>query len=324
MSDIEFARKSWIAERVRYEEFGDLVSRRVKDAIKPLGIWCDVSARAKELDSLIKKLITKPHHTYESIPDKSGVRVIVKYRNDVARICSAVRSLLSVDHFDEKAQEVDRVGYQSVHLDGVRLRENDEEATRYPPGTFCCEMQVRTLAQHLWAEMSHDTVYKNDAMVKALADDTQRRINLMAGQVEVADREFGRLHDELAEVEGVRILRVLERHFYSLTSSSRVPDAELSMQIINKFMPLYGVAENDVADLMDDFLVEKQDVLEHVYARASEYGPDNMTAFLFQPEVLLIYERLKRDRNATRRLWSQSYPERELERIANTFGISFD
>jgi ppGpp synthetase/RelA/SpoT-type nucleotidyltranferase len=47
-------------------------------------------------------------------------------------------------------------------------------------GTFWAELQVRTLAQRLWSEMSHDTVYKNDGMVAKLAPDVQRLVVLMA------------------------------------------------------------------------------------------------------------------------------------------------
>jgi hypothetical protein len=47
-------------------------------------------------------------------------------------------------------------------------------------------------------------------------------------------------------------------------------------------------------------------------------------AFLFQPEVLLVYNLLTSARDKTRQVWNKNYPERELERIANTFGISLD
>jgi hypothetical protein len=59
---------------------------------------------------------------------------------------------------------------------------------------------------------------------------------------------------------------------------------------------------------------------------ARELGVDNdaTPAFLFQPEVLLVYNLLTSARDKTRKIWNENYPERELERIANTFGISLD
>jgi hypothetical protein len=61
-----------------------------------------------------------------------------------------------------------------------------------------------------------------------------------------------------------------------------------------------------------------------VYSHAVESGMENTTSFLFQPEVLMIYDLLLSEPNETQRVWNQNYPEPELERIANAFGISLD
>jgi hypothetical protein len=50
----------------------------------------------------------------------------------------------------------------------------------------------------------------------------------------------------------------------------------------------------------------------------------NTTSFLFQPEVLLLYDLLSSDLDKTRKSWMKIYPEFELERIANACGISLD
>jgi hypothetical protein len=49
-----------------------------------------------------------------------------------------------------------------------------------------------------------------------------------------------------------------------------------------------------------------------------------LSAFLFQPEALMIFDLLKMEPLSVRESWNASYPEKELERIANAFGISFD
>jgi putative GTP pyrophosphokinase len=276
---------------------------------------------------LVKKLLTKQHHTLESLPDKVGARVIIRYRADVEKVVERVRTL-----FDSKKPEnkeellgTDRVGYLSVHLDNVRLHQDDADAAQYPPGTFWVELQVRTLAQHLWSEMSHDTVYKNEEMIAQLDPDVRRRVSLMAGQIEVADREFDRLNMELSARVAVRLLQVLEQHYY--TVASQRPNLELSIEVLDALMPL--VPQDDVAAFasrLNEFLSTKHSIIEGVYAKARELGVENdaTPAFLFQPEVLLIYNLLTSARDKTRQVWNENYPERELERIANTFGISFD
>jgi hypothetical protein len=81
---------------------------------------------------------------------------------------------------------------------------------------------------------------------------------------------------------------------------------------------------NSFADHLDEFLSSKHSVLESVYSQATESGIENTTSFLFQPEVLMIYELLLSEPTKTQRVWNQNYPEPELERIANAFGISLD
>jgi len=324
VTDVEQARLVWIQQRPRYDRFCSLIEQRLRLLLKPLGIWFDVEARAKEVDSLVKKLLLKPVHTFETLPDKAGARVVIRYRSDVRRVVETVQARYETDPPDDKLHRlgIDRVGYQSVHLDRLRLREGDPDVAEYPPNIFWAELQVRTLAQHLWCEMSHDSVYKNDEMVADLPDDIKRRVNLMAGQIEVADREFDRLNSELKSEDAIRLLHTLEKHYYTL--SSRRPDIQLSMDVLKTLMPLVKVDMPDFAGEMNDFLSSKHSVLEHIYIEASAGHLQDATALLFQPEVLLIYKLLSSDPNATRKLWSEHYPEAELERIANTFGISLD
>ena len=324
MSDVEAARRAWIIDRPTHVAFGNLIKARVTAVLRPLGIWYEVFARAKELDSLVKKLLKKPGHTYDSLPDRVGARVVVRYRSDLQPVIEAILDALECASTDNKVAILgtDKVGYQSVHLDQVHLRAGDPDAVQFPPSRYWVELQVRTLAQHLWSEMSHDTIYKNDDTVAALPPDLTRRVNLMAGQIEVADREFDRLNGELPVDTGARLLKVLERHYYSLTS--RKPDLELSLQVLRRIAPLYESESSTFPAKLDEFLKTKHGLLEGIFSGAPTESDENSTAFLFQPEVLVLYERLLYDPIATRRVWNQSYPERELERIANTFGVSFD
>ena len=61
-------------------------STRVAHNAAQVGVWFHVDARAKTIDSLVKKLLTKQHHTFETLPDKVGARVIIRYRADVDKV----------------------------------------------------------------------------------------------------------------------------------------------------------------------------------------------------------------------------------------------
>ncbi len=79
MTDIDDARVRWLSERAKYKAFGELLARRVRVAVKAAGIWAEITSREKDTHSLVKKLLKKSHHTYESLPDKVGVRCMVRY-----------------------------------------------------------------------------------------------------------------------------------------------------------------------------------------------------------------------------------------------------
>ena len=168
--------------------------------------------------------------------------------------------------------------------------------------------------------MSHDTFYKNDETLNPLPNTIKRRVYVLAGVVELADDEFNRVSREMPTVPEVELLKALERHYYKLTV--RRGDPELSLAVIRLLAPLYRQDPRQIISHIDDFYASNEDVLRDVYAQAEE-APDR-SAFLYQPEALMICDRLKNDLLGTRRVWNEHYPERELERIANAFGMSFD
>jgi ppGpp synthetase/RelA/SpoT-type nucleotidyltranferase len=323
--DIEQARADWIKVRPQYREFADLLNGRLSGIAQELGIYGEVSAREKEVHSLVKKLIRKPHLTYETLPDKVGARVVVRYRSELDRVERLVKERFRFASVEDKADALglDRVGYLSIHLDGVGLKEQDPAIAQFPSDRFFGEIQIRTFAQHLWSEVSHDAFYKNDDMVNKLPADLQRRVHLAAGLVEVADREFDRMYEEARPTQAVEVFRELEKLYYSV--ASRRPDVELSLEVIDHVLPLYGGLS--AKDILGQHVVPAFDA--HREELAAIYAnPDNdyehASAFFFQPEAILLYERLGHDRDQLMLKWNDRFPERELIRVAENFGYSFE
>lgn len=323
MTDIEAARRTWIAERPEFERFADLIAGRLRYGVRRLGVLAEVSARAKEVDSLVKKLLLKGEYTYESLPDKVGVRIVFKYRSDRSRVQTLVSEQFDHQPPDDKAKDrgVDEVGYLSVHLDRTRLKVGDKHVLEFLPSKFFAEVQLRTQAQHLWAEMSHDDVYKNDETAKPLSKDLKRRINLMAGQVEVADWEFDRISGDIGQDDAYRLLKALERNYFKLTT--RRPNPELSLKVIKLLVPVFdNQSTHEIISQIDSTFEKNAVMLEQVYQ-----DPDRKSdpsAFFFQPEALMIYDRLLYDRDETLKVWNTLFPTSELERVANNFGLSMD
>jgi ppGpp synthetase/RelA/SpoT-type nucleotidyltranferase len=321
MSDLEEVRKRWVLERGEYEQFGKELVDRLTARLRLEGLWFQSSSRAKETDSLIRKLIAKPRHSYESLGDKCGARIIVRYKSEIHAVLMAAKEIFECGETEDKVDTLppDKVGYLSTHVD-LRLYGSDAKAAQFPPARFSAELQVRTLAQHLWSEMSHDTVYKNDETLIRLSNEFKRRVFVLAGTIELADNEFTRLGGDMPQTPEVEVLKALQKHFYKLTA--RPADVELSLCSISWLYPLYKIRPQQIAAHLDDVWPRYSNMLQDAYDKA-ETDPVGRGAFFYQPEALMVYDLLQTKEWAIRAAWAEHYPEKELERLADVIGISF-
>ena len=154
-----------------------------------------VTARVKSAASLTGKL-SRPDRTYESlwdVTDLVGLRVITYFEDDVDRVGRLVEAHWPVDFANStdkrKREQSSAFGYSSLHyvcaLGG---------APSSLPVTARCEIQVRTLLEHAWAEIEHDLGYKAEAQMPS---HVERRLVRLAGLLELADQEFARIRDDL-------------------------------------------------------------------------------------------------------------------------------
>lgn len=322
---IEEAREHWISVKDQYREFASLLRARLVSLARDLGVYAEVSSREKETHSLVKKLIQKPHLSYDTLPDKVGARVIVRYRSELVQVEERLKHEFDFAEIDDKAGRlgVDKVGYLSIHVDRLALKAEDEQFARFPAKDFFAEIQIRTLGQHLWSEISHDTFYKNDELVRKLPDDLQRRVHLSAGLVEVADREFDRMNLEARPTPAVEMFNGLEKLYYSV--ASKRPNVELSLDVIDLMLPLYGA--KSAKEILNDRVIptfeKHRNELQKIYSDP-DFDYDRVSAFFFQPEALLLFERLHFDRDQLLAKWNERFPESELIGVASRFGFSFE
>ncbi len=148
-----------------------------------------VTMRLKARGSLSRKL-ARPDRTYErlwDVTDVIGLRVITYFEDGVDRVGELVEARLPVDfvHSVDKRSHRSGFGYRSLHY-VCRLPE--------VPGDVRCEIQVRTMLEHAWAEIEHDLGYKSEEVVPAVV---RRRLQRLAGLLELADQEFGSIRREL-------------------------------------------------------------------------------------------------------------------------------
>ena len=244
--DFEEHRRKAVAEyqpkRRLFQAFADAVRGIVREALRTDNIRvASVEARAKEVESFGTKA-SKPSESdperprypdpLSDITDLAGVRVITFFPKAAEAARDIVQREFEVSEVSDKAAQLedDRLGYKSVHL-LVTLapkRLSLPEYSRYT--NLVCELQIRTVLQHAWAEIEHDIQYKT---ARTIPSQIRRRFTALAGLLEIADREFQAIQDEDARITSKARESVDKGHFAEVEVT---PDA-LQTYLDRKYGP---------------------------------------------------------------------------------------
>lgn len=185
-----------------YERFSKEIEEIIIKILKAQKIpYQSVSHRVKEKESYLNKCRNEKYtNPIEQIMDVSGIRIIAYTNQDVSDICKILRDEFLIDkgNSGNKADMLatDKVGYLSVHYI-LQLSKKRLELAEYKEyENLKCEVQVRTLLQHAWAEIEHDRNYK---FAGVLPNEIKRRFYLVAGALELMDYEFDKLSKDIDE-----------------------------------------------------------------------------------------------------------------------------
>lgn len=186
-----------------YGHMADTIPEKLKEFFADAGIVvASVEHRIKTEASLTGKLRLKGSK-YQSILDVTdvvGIRVITFYNDDVDKVASVLERMFEIDWENSidkrKAHEIDSFGYLSLHYI-CRIPESDHVDPDYPElNQIRFEVQMRTVLQHAWANMNHDTGYKSGVEIPK---GYKRNLSRLAGMLELVDDEFSRIRHELAD-----------------------------------------------------------------------------------------------------------------------------
>ena len=211
-----------------------------------------IETRIKTEESLAGKLALKggKYATLGDITDILGARIVTFYTDDVDRIASIAEQLFEIDWNNSvdkrRLHQLDSFGYNSLHY-----------ICRLPGFDLRFELQLRTTLQHAWAAINHDTGYKSGIEIPR---EYMRRMNRLAGLLEMADDEFSRIRSEITDYR---------RRVQSLVQNGRLDDVLLDgdtfrsylqakpLDRLNKRIAAINQAEIQEAPLMDYLRVLK-------------------------------------------------------------------
>lgn len=186
-----------------YEQMAMVIPEKLKEYFAEAGIIvASVEHRVKTEDSLAGKLQLKggKYQSIHDITDLVGIRVITFYNDDVDKVASVLERLFEIDWENSidkrKAHEIDSFGYLSLHYI-CRIPESAYTNPEHPElNRIRFEVQMRTVLQHAWANLNHDTGYKSGVEIPKVY---MRNLSRLAGMLELVDDEFSRIRRELAD-----------------------------------------------------------------------------------------------------------------------------
>ncbi len=197
--DLQKCRDWYDQNRDQYAGLVTTLEKLMETLLKENHIpYHSVGGRVKARDSFLQKFEQGPYKSPLDITDIAGLRVITHTTAEVAQVRGLIEREFTVDQENsgDKAEKMDvnEVGYLSVHYI-VTLSPSRSGLCEYRRFSgLRCEIQVRSLLQHAWAEIEHDRSYK---FAGVLPKAMQRKFYLLAGTLELMDQEFCALSQEI-------------------------------------------------------------------------------------------------------------------------------
>lgn len=255
-----------------------------------------LTVRPKDALSLYKKLQKKIKdgkkyvNPWVDCADLVGARVTVALSSDKSRVLAALvdaqeRGELESVLVDDKelVRDPRSLTYSGLHaqvcLPGLRNHRGD---------LISCEVQIRTAAEHTWAETEHKYIYKGPTEIPS---ETRRTFARILALVELMDQELDRGVSNVSNLESFALLRLshfLEAEFRKVYkgpfSTVLTHDAVAEVNRLG----LYDAAE--LIARVQEYTSTRMSAVRQILL---DHGPQSNTfdvdadSLLTQPEVLL-------------------------------------
>ncbi len=237
---------------------------------------------------------------YNDITDKVGVRYVVGLTNQISSLTEIIGhsskwSESTSKEFDEWKLADPRIfDYQSAHFILTSITPTTYKEIEIPIGTKC-EVQIRTLLQHAYAELSHDTLYKSNITSEP---EVHRLFAKSMALMETTDDMLLR-----AQTSSLVALATLEEIKRQLTSANKkhLPSTEFSNKIrendylIDQLRPLL---KENFSEELNNFLTKYSSTI------ATRISTRRNTQPLFELEaIILVYYLAKRSKSSLPTCW---------------------
>lgn len=316
MTEQEF-RVRYEAEKHIYQAWGEYVSKTILDTIKNDGIDPHTLLkiisipRVKDTESIIAKAFYRGkdyQDSYLQITDKVGTRFVALLEEDIKTICSIIESReewntsKDRDYEAERESEPLRFDYQSMHYVVSAKIDINHNGVIIPMDTPC-EIQVRTLLQHAYSELTHDRVYKSKFDPTG---NVKRTVARSMAFLETTDEFFQKVSNEMSEIPVFQLYDIL-KHKIVLVFPNFIESHKANVHILQCYLDRINTGEFINSSIFDEF---------------DPIVKANITSTFFnsQPVIYFIYYMCQYHRSEVKEKWGLT--TNELRPYFTHLGIS--
>lgn len=275
--------------------------------------------RLKDDDSLISKALYRNKNysdPYQDITDKVGLRYVVLLTSEIKIISNIIETnkkwSYSLDKDFEREREEHPLffDYQSVHYVIRNKQKIKVNGDKIPVG-LPCEVQIRTLLQHAYSELTHDLTYKPKYFTTKKVN---RPIARSMALIETTDSIFLEVNNKLTEYN-----KEMKKHFENILNLFKEIihtefEPKLNTIILDRFKDYLAlISDNEI----NKFFQENKEQLFQIIKNKSQYSLLHR-----QPVILLLYYMISHKKFECKRLWP--FTQEELKPLFSDLGVSFE
>lgn len=315
------------ANSLAFATWGSFVSCKVKQALEAelnaedakLFIKIPTMPRLKEIGSAIGKIARKGYtNPIDQMTDLVGVRFVVLLTDHITTICNIIESescwvgVVSKDYQDEIDKNPKIFDYQSQHYE-VRPKSDFEHEGCLITTKMCCEVQIRTLLQHTYAELVHDSIYKPVGLVPRKAE---RQVARSMALMETTDELFCNTMKLLTDTNKPRndLLADLTALYREKIAGHLLrTDEKTNYALLDEF-------REKIQDGLAAEIAEFIDKKKYISIKIQNRAPSN--SFFSQPGLLFVYWlAANMDKNDLHKRWPLPGYNKELDLILSDMDV---
>jgi len=326
MNEIDIIEKYKSEEEI-YNSWGKFINDQIISEIEKSNLKAEdiiqisPKHRLKSIDSLIEKALYRDKNykdAYKEITDKVGTRFVVLIPDQICIVKRIVESKeilwdysLDRDYEEEKQKSPTIFIYQSVHYVVYNKKEFTYESTTIPAG-IPCEIQIRTLLQHAYSQLTHDTIYKPTIVA---SPEVLRLVARSMALIETTDAIFTSVNEKMKEV--VANLNIIEKSLCE-SYNKYIGAVKFEPKINNSILEsLNKILKRSFKNEIDEFYTNPKNnfIIEIIKKKRNNL-------LYRQPSILLLYYMCNINQYHLKNNWL--LPDRYLEEIFVDLGLSFD